>query len=166
MSLATRLRLHAPSSARARSLVGVLAIVVGSVGCSAEATGTDNASLVSSSDGDGALAPGWLLLDWSIAGDKNAEQCDLSHSATVALTVGAASGQSQSVHQATCLAFNATVQLPPGDYTAEAVLRDGAGGDLTKPVVLQPFEISSGLPQHVPLEFPRSVFYARQPLLR
>jgi len=139
----------------------VLAGVIGVIGCSAEATGSDNASLVSSSDGDGAQAPGWLLLDWSIAGDKHAEQCDRSHSATVALTVGAASGQSQSVHQATCLAFNATVQLAPGDYTAEAVLLDGAGGDLTTPVVLQPFEISSGIPLRVPLEFPANAFYAR-----
>jgi len=157
MSLAARLRLTA------RSLSGVVALAIGVVGCSAEATtsSSDNASLVGTRDDDGGSAPGWLLLDWSIAGDQHAEQCDLSHSATVALTVGAASGESQRVYQATCLAFNATIQLAPGDYTAEAVLLDGAGTGLTEPVVLQPFEISSGLPVRVPLEFPTAAFYAR-----
>jgi hypothetical protein len=38
---------------------------------------------------------------------------------------------------------------------------DSAGTDLTAPVVLQPFEISSGVPLHVALEFPSSAFYAR-----
>jgi len=143
-----------------------LAVTFGIVGCgSAETTrsddASDNSSLIGTPDKDSVSDPGWLLLDWSIAGDQHAERCDLSHSATVAVTVGAASGESQRVYQATCLAFNATIQLSPGDYTAEAVLLDGAGADLTAPVVLQPFEISSGLPLRIPLEFPGNAFYAR-----
>jgi len=138
-----------------------LALAIGVVGCSGETTGSDNASLVGATDAGGDSAPGWLLLDWSIAGAQRPEQCDLSHSATVAVTVGAASGESQRVYQTTCLAFNATIQLTPGDYVAEAVLLDGAGTDLTAPVSLQPFEISSGLPLRLPLEFPSNAFYAR-----
>jgi len=166
MSLAARLRaFEAPSFVRASVLASGLALAFGVVGCGDEPTRSDNASLVGTSDvtpdGDSVSDPGWLLIDWSIAGDQHAERCDVSHSAAVAVTVAAASGESQRVYQVTCLAFNATIQLAPGDYTAEAVLLDSAGTGLTAPVVLQPFEISSGLPLRVPLEFPASAFYAR-----
>jgi hypothetical protein len=138
----------------------VLALAIGVVGCAGEATTSDSASLVGTND-DASSEPGWLLLDWSIAGDNHAEQCDLSHSAAIAVTVGTANGEARRVHQATCMAFNATIQLTPGDYIADAVLLDGAGESLTAPVALQPFEISSGLARRVPLEFPLSAFNPR-----
>lgn len=153
--------LTATSLHRARSFAGVLALSAVAAGCSGETTtGSDSALLVGTSGDSGGSAPGWLLLDWSIAGDRRPEQCDLSRAATLAVTIGAASGQSQRVEQTTCFAFNATITLAPGDYIADAVLRDGAGTDLTVPVVLQPFEIESGVPLRVPLEFPTSAFYA------
>jgi hypothetical protein len=161
MSVVARFRALAPTLSRARSLAGVVALAVGVVGCASDATTSGSASLVATNDGDASSQPGWLLLDWSIAGDSHAEQCDLSHSATIAITVGSAGGESRRVHQATCMAFNATIQLSPGDYIADAVLLDGAGESLTVPVALQPFEISSGLPLRVPLEFPLNAFKAR-----
>jgi hypothetical protein len=159
MSIAARIRmLTAPSLVRVRAFASALAVAISVVGCGSETMSSDNASLVGASEADGGSAPGWLLLDWSIAGDKHAEQCDLSHSATVAVTVATGSGETQRVYQTTCLAFNATIQLDPGDYRAEAVLLDSAGADVIAPVALQPFEISSGLPVRIPLEFPASSF--------
>src|SRR5690242_12183517 len=106
MSLAARLRaFKAPSFVRVGVLASGLALTFGVVGCANEATSSDNASLLGTSGADRGSEPGWLLLDWSIAGDQHAEQCDASHSAAVAVTVGAASGVSQRVYQATCLAF-------------------------------------------------------------
>lgn len=159
MSLVTRLRSFATRSlSGARSFVEAMVLVCAVSACSGEATGSDAAPLVGSSDGV-AAQPGWLVVDWTIAGAKDVAQCDRSHSATVALSVAAASGEPRSAYQRTCTAFNATLTLPAGDYTAEAVLLDGAGTNLTLPVALQPFEISGGIPSRTAFEFPPSAFY-------
>jgi len=122
-------------------------------GCSGEASPGDSASLLTSE-------PGWLILDWTIAGEKSPEQCDRGHAATVAVTVTLANGDSERIFQDPCVAFNATITLAPASYAAQAELLDGADGQLTTPIALPPFEISSGNPLRLPLEFPRSVFYA------
>ena len=148
------------SLGRAPSLGAAFALTLAVSACSSEGTSSDSASLIGS-NGAVTVEPGWLLIDWSIAGASDVEQCDRSHSATVKLSVTAASGQPLSEFQRTCMAFNATLTLPPGDNTADAVLLDGAGTNLTVPVALQPFEIASGIPSRIPLEFPSSAFYAR-----
>lgn len=164
MSLAARVRLLRPAAARplalTRSLVATFALAA-LIGCSGEATSSDSAALAGTDIESTGSKPGWLLVDWSIAGGRNVEQCDSSHSATVAVSVSAADGTSQGIHQETCFAFNATISLAPGDYAARAVLLDGAGNDLTSAVELQPFEIVSGVPSRIPLEFPASAFYSR-----
>jgi len=134
-------------------------VLASAVGCGDEANRSDTASLIGSSEETPASEPGWLVTDWTIAGQKDVAGCDLSHSATVALSVAAASTAAKDLHQHPCGSFNATVMLTPGDYTAEAQLLDGAGTPLTVPVALEPFEISSGTPTRIPFAFPTSAFY-------
>jgi hypothetical protein len=135
------------------SLVSGLALTAAVSGCSGEASPGDSASLLTSE-------PGWLILDWTIAGEKSAEQCDQGHAATVAVSVTLANGDSERIYQNPCVAFNSTITLAPANYAAQAELLDGADGQLTTPITLPPFEIASGTPLRLPLEFPRSSFHA------
>src|SRR4051812_29860060 len=141
---------------RFRSLVAGLALAAAISGCGSEATDSDSASLVGSE-------PGWLIIDWTIAGEKRAEQCDRGHAATLAVNVATANSESERIYQDPCMAFNATITLAPASYAATAALLDGADGELTRPIVLPAFEISSGSPLRVPLEFPSSSFLAPLP---
>ena len=136
------------------SLVSGLALAASVSACSSEAADSESASLRGSE-------PGWLILDWTIAGEKSPEQCDRGHAAVLAITVATlANSESERIYQDPCVAFNATITLPPNSYLAKAELLDGADGQLTTPITLPAFEISSGNPLHLPLEFPPSAFYA------
>ncbi|HEY0465323.1 MAG TPA: hypothetical protein VGC79_14010 [Polyangiaceae bacterium] len=135
---------------RARSLTAGLFLAAVLPACGSEATDSAGASLESSE-------PGWLVVDWTIAGAQDAEQCDLGQAATLAVTVG--NGETERVYQDPCVTFNATITLAPGSYAARAELLDGAGTPLMAPISLPPFEIASGNPLRLQLEIPRSSFF-------
>jgi hypothetical protein len=102
---------------------------------------------------------GALVLDWTIDGSKNPDQCDQSDSATLDITVTTLSGSPAGEFQESCRAFATTVDLPPGRYNAEAVLLDPAGHDRTTAVQTGPFTIYGNDELSVPVEFPASSFY-------
>jgi len=102
---------------------------------------------------------GSLVLDWTIDGSKNPDQCDQSDSATLDITVTTLSGSLAGEFQESCRAFATTVDLQPGSYNAEAVLLDPAGRDRTTAVRTGPFTIYGNDELSVPVDFPASSFY-------
>jgi hypothetical protein len=102
---------------------------------------------------------GSLVLDWSIDGTKNPDQCDQSDSTTLDITVTTTSGAPAGEFQQSCSAFATTVDLPPGNYSAEAVLTDSAGDDRTTAVQVGTFTIYGNDELSVPVDFPASSFY-------
>ena len=102
---------------------------------------------------------GSLVLDWSIDGSKNPDECDQSDSTTLDITVTTSSGAPAGEFQESCRAFATTVDLPPGSYSAEAVLIDSSGHDRTTAVQVGAFTIFGNDELSVPVDFPASSFY-------
>ena len=102
---------------------------------------------------------GSLVLDWSIDGSKNSDQCNQSDAATLDITVSTSSGAPAGEFQQSCSAFATTVDLPPGHYDAQAVLIDSSGHDRTTPVQVGSFTILGNDELSVPVDFPASSFY-------
>jgi hypothetical protein len=111
------------------------------------------------SPGPVAADSGSLVLDWSIDGDKNPDQCDQSDATTLDIIVTTSSGAPAGEFQQSCRAFATTVDLPPGHYEAEAVLIDSAGHDRTTPVQVGSFTILGNDELSVSVDFPASSFY-------
>ena len=106
-----------------------------------------------------AASSGSLVLDWSIDGSKNPDQCDQSDSSMLDITVTTTSGAPAGEFQQSCRAFATTVDLPAGTYNAEAVLMDGSGHDRTTAVETGTFSILGHDELSVPVDFPASSFY-------
>jgi hypothetical protein len=104
---------------------------------------------------------GSLVVDWTIDGSKSADECDLSGSATLDVTVTTSNGAPAGEYQQACSAFATTISLAPGRYSAEAVLLDGSGHDRTTPVPIEPFEILGNDQLSIPIAFPAGSFYAQ-----
>jgi hypothetical protein len=102
---------------------------------------------------------GALVLDWTIDGSKNPDQCDQSDSATLDITVTTLSGSPAGEFQESCRAFATTVDLPPGRYNAEAVLLDPAGHARTTAVPTGPITLYGNDELSIPVDFPASSFY-------
>jgi hypothetical protein len=102
---------------------------------------------------------GSLVLDWTIDGSKNPDQCDQSDASTLDITVTTLSGAPVGEFQDSCRAFATAVDLPAGNYSAEAVLLDGSGRDRTTAVQLGTFTLYGDDQLSVPVDFPPSSFY-------
>src|SRR5690242_4855902 len=92
--------------------------LVTSMGCG----GTETTVVQSPSDGT-------LTLDWTINGTHDPAQCNQGAVATIDITVDTIDGASAGEFQQDCGAFATTITLPPGSYTASAVLLDASGAD-------------------------------------
>jgi len=103
---------------------------------------------------------GSLVVDWTIDGAKSVDECDLSGSSTIDITVTSTDGSPEGEYQQACSAFATTISLAPGNYVAEAVLIDGVGRDRTTPVQIRPFQILGNDQLSIPIEFPAGSFYA------
>lgn len=106
-----------------------------------------------------ASRSGSLVLDWTIDGTKNPDACDQSDAAMLDVTVTTRLGAPVGEFQESCRAFTTAVDLPAGDYSAEAVLLDGSGRDRTTAVQLGTFTLYGDDQLSVPVDFPPSSFY-------
>lgn len=104
------------------------------------------------------VGSGSLVLDWSIDGSKNPDQCDQSDSTTIDITIVDQSGAEFGEYEQSCAAFATTVDLPPGHYRASAVLTSG-GHDRTTAVQTGGFDIYGDDELSIPVDFPASSFY-------
>ena len=103
---------------------------------------------------------GTLVLDWSIDGTKDPDQCDQSDSRTLDVTVTRADGASAGEFQQSCRSFATSIDLPPGTYSADALLLDSSGADRTTAVHVHPFDILGGDELSVPIDFSAGSFYS------
>src|SRR6185369_7878130 len=72
-------------------------------------------------------APSTLVVRWSIDGVIDPNECIKSVSAEIEISVFDRFGGLVGVFRQACEAFSTSITLNPGDYTAEALLLDGAG---------------------------------------
>jgi len=116
--------------------------------------------MVETSSGPPPPAPpsGTLTLDWTINGTKDPSQCTQGAATDVDITVESTSGAPMGEFQQSCAAFATTIDLPPGTYTASALLLDARGDDRTTAVPIDTFSIRSGEDLNVPIDFPANSF--------
>lgn len=103
---------------------------------------------------------GTLVLDWTIDGTTDPDECDQSGSRTLDVTVTRADGANAGEFQEGCRAFATSIDLPPGTYSAEAVLLDSSGADRTTSVHIHTFDILGGDELSIPIDFSAGSFYA------
>ena len=71
----------------------------------------------------------------------------------IGITVSTPDGAAVRDDRHPCTSFDSTIQLAVGHYSANAVLLDGADGVRTSSVPIYNFEIQSGSPLRVPIDF-------------
>jgi hypothetical protein len=103
---------------------------------------------------------GSLILDWTIDGTKDPDQCDQADAATLDVIVSSANGASAGEFQQSCRAFATTIDLAPGSYSADAVLLDSAGEARTTSVPVHAFEILGNDELSIPIDFSAGSFLA------
>lgn len=103
---------------------------------------------------------GSLVVDWTIDGTKDVDQCDQSGSTKIDILVTAANGSPAGEYQQSCAAFATTIDLAPGSYSADALLLDSADQARTTSVHLRTFDILGDDQLTIPVDFDASSFYA------
>jgi hypothetical protein len=103
-------------------------------------------------------AQGSLVVDWTINGQRDPDQCDQGNAESIAIVVYRSDGVALAEYQDACSAFATHIDLPPGAYSAEAVLIDPTGVERTTTVNMQSFEIFAGIELDIPIDFPASSF--------
>ena len=106
-----------------------------------------------------ASSSGLLVLDWTIDRTANPDQCEQSDAPTLDVTVTTPGGAFVGDFQAPCRAFVTSVDLPAGNYNADARLLDPSGSDRTTSVRIGAFTIFGNDQLSVPIDFPPSSFF-------
>ena len=117
---------------------------------------------VAEDDPDPAPRPaemGALIVDWTINGVTDPDECDQGDASWLRLSVFTSSGRHVDDFVDACDAFSTSVELSPGDYYAEASLEDPDGVQRTTAVVIDDFRILGNDQFSVPIDFPASSFY-------
>jgi len=107
-----------------------------------------------------AVDSGSLILDWTIDGTKDPDQCDQAEASTLDVIVSRADGASAGEFQQSCRAFATTIDLAPDSYSADAVLIDSAGEARTTSVHVHSFEILGNDELTIPIDFSAGSFLA------
>lgn len=100
-----------------------------------------------------------LVIDWSIAGLKDPNECSKSQSGTIEISIDDASGgvEIAAYHQS-CTAFSTSITLDPGTYTAVARLLDGSGIPRTTDLPIDTFTLRGNDELTIPIDFPSDSF--------
>lgn len=101
------------------------------------------------------VSDGTLIVEWSISRTKDPAQCQQGGARTIDILVSGAGG-GEFIQE--CGAFATSISLPPGNYSAAAVLLDDQGIERTTTVQLGSFEIFGGDRLIIPIDFPASSF--------
>lgn len=102
---------------------------------------------------------GALIVDWTVDGSTNADECDQGDAVWLRLSVFTSSGRPVADFANDCAAFSTSIELDPGNYYAEAVLEDAAGNQRTTSIQIDDFTILGRDSLSVPIDFPASSFY-------
>jgi hypothetical protein len=99
-----------------------------------------------------------LVVDWTINGSTDGNQCNQASATRLEIIVDSGVGQPSTFSQ-DCEAFAARISLAPGRYSASAVLVDANGNARTTQVDIDPFRIFGNDELHTPIDFPASSFF-------
>ena len=99
-----------------------------------------------------------LVVDWTINGSTDPNQCNQASATTLEITVVPDVGASSTFSQ-DCELFGASIVLEPGSYSASALLIDADGNARTTTVPISPFTLRGNEELHTPIDFPASSFY-------
>ena len=102
---------------------------------------------------------GLVLIDWTIDGHKNPEECDQSDADALLISIWTHDGAHVADFEQYCQVFESSVALDPGTYTAEALLIAPDGIERTLPVEIPPFDITGNDMFEVRIDLPSSSFY-------
>ena len=112
--------------------------------------------------GGGAPAPpapdGTVTFDWTVKGVHDPLECDAENVATFDVIILTDFGSEVGEFTEHCDLFDTTISLQPGRYTANAVLLDPRGRELTTQIPVVPFTILAYTDLAIPLDFPPSSF--------
>ena len=135
-------RFHASAFAAA----ALLAVTMSGCVAQTDDGGSDSQTLVKADSG-------WLLVNFTIDGANNPEQCDQLGASVIGVKVTSADGTPAGDFQRACPSFYSTMELAAGRYSADAVLLDSAGNSRTSAVSLHDIQIVGGSPLEVPIDF-------------
>jgi hypothetical protein len=102
---------------------------------------------------------GTLLVDWTINGTTDPDECDQGAATWLTLSIFTSSGQHVGDFTDACDAFSTSVELDPGSYYADALLEDVDGAPRTTAVAIDDFSILGNDTLSIPIEFSASSFY-------
>ncbi len=105
----------------------------------------------------GKAAPerkGLLTVTWSIDEDADPRACRRHGAATIDIVVYDRRGARVAEERAECEDLSATVELPEGEYRAQASLTDRAGSRVSAPLRLEDIDIRSGTELTITTDFP------------
>jgi hypothetical protein len=105
------------------------------------------------------IATGTLVVDWTVNGSTDANQCSQGAAAAIDINVFFAGGGLAGQFQQACSAFSTSIQLAPGAYTADAALLDGNGNPRTTRVPISAFNLRGNDTLDVAVDFPASSFF-------
>jgi hypothetical protein len=108
----------------------------------------------------GPVAPdGSLVVDWSIDGVKDPNACFQSGAAAIEIEIIDSFGGSPGTFQQACEAFATSISLPPGSYSANALLLDAYGAPRTTMIAINPYTVQSNAELDIPIDFPAASFF-------
>lgn len=105
------------------------------------------------------VAPGNLIVDWTVDGRKDPAMCHLAGAGSIEIQIDPADGSPGQVFAQSCQAFSAMIALYPGTYYATALLVDAWGRARTTTVDLDLLRMYGNDELVVPIDFPASSFY-------
>jgi hypothetical protein len=103
--------------------------------------------------------PGTLVVDWTIDGFADPDECDQSDSAFFTMSVFTTRGAHVGDFTDDCTAFVIAVDLAAGSYYADALLEDPEANPRTTVASIEPFTIFGNDTLSIPVDFPASSFY-------
>jgi hypothetical protein len=103
--------------------------------------------------------PGALVVDWTLDGVADADECAHGDATWLVASVFTRSGRRIGDFHDDCAAFSTSIELDPGAYYAEAVLEDANGNARTTPVSLGEFRLLGKDTLAVSVDFPARSFY-------
>jgi hypothetical protein len=113
--------------------------------------------------GGGSSAPppppeGTVTFDWTVKGVHEPQECDVENVATFDVIIYDDTAAQVGEFSARCDVFDMSVNLVEGHYTANAVLLDPSGRELTTEIPVTPFDLIGTTELVIPLDFPPDSF--------
>jgi hypothetical protein len=116
------------------------------------------ACIVHTDGGAFLVQNGTLLLDWTINGTKDTNQCIQGAVAVLRIDIYDARGGFVGEYDQDCQVFATTISLAPGRYSGNARLAGASGTPRTTDIQIVPWTIASGVTFSAALDFPASSF--------